>query len=330
MRRLVIRVLLALLSLVFLIVAVKVVLHVRGVGLARARFEAARPEPLSQVGQAKSLRILPLADFHAAKPELRGEPGVSYLVETGDSRMLFDVGFNQRAEDPSPLEHNLRTLGISLDSIDTIIISHNHLDHVGGWEFMRGATFSIGVRQVDLGRKRLFVPVPMTYPGAAPIVTAGPTVIGSGVATIGAIPRQLFSGWVEEQALAIDVEGKGIVLVVGCGHQTLGRILSRTRAIFSRPLFGVIGGLHYPVPEGRLRKFTVLDVQKTLSSGSGPWDPIDSADVDADIAALKALGVGLVAVGGHDSSDEVIARFRAAFGPAYHDVRVGDPIVVAP
>jgi hypothetical protein len=38
--------------------------------------------------------------------------------------------------------------------------------------------------------------------------------------------------------------------------------------------------------------------------------------------------IGLLAIGGHDSSDEVIERARARFGTAYRDLRVGAPIVL--
>jgi len=70
----------------------------------------------------------------------------------------------------------------------------------------------------------------MTYPGLKPICTENPTIIGKGVATIGTIPSQLFLfGFTHEQALAVNVEGKGIVLIVGCGHQTLPKILKRAR-----------------------------------------------------------------------------------------------------
>jgi len=62
----------------------------------------------------------------------------------------------------------------------------------------------------------------------------------------------MYIGRIDEQALAINVEGKGIVLVVGCGHQTLDKLLTRTAQLFGEPIYGVIGGLHYPVPRGRI------------------------------------------------------------------------------
>jgi len=171
-------------------------------------------------------------------------------------------------------------------------------------------------------------PIAMTYPGITPETATDPTRIAAGVATTGTIPRKLFGGWIDEQALAINVEGLGIVLVVGCGHQTLPRLIERTEAVFDAPIYGIVGGLHYPVPHGRLTVAGFIDAQRRLGSGDGPLDPIDARDIDRELRLLEDRNVGLVSIGGHDSSDEVIADARARFGAAYHDLRVGEPIVV--
>jgi metal-dependent hydrolase (beta-lactamase superfamily II) len=283
---------------------------------------------LTNLGSTRSLSILPLVDWHSDRPDLRGEAGVSYLVRTDSNAILFDVGFNQQNTDPSPLQHNMAALGIGIDDFDTIVISHNHPDHVGGMSWARRATFSLGPRQIDLSGKRAFTPVPMTYPGIAPVHSPAPRVLGKGVATVGTIARQLFIGHVEEQALAVNVRGRGLVLIVGCGHQTLPKILDRTAAIFGERIYGLVGGLHYPVPAGRGRIFG-LDVQRLLASGNGPFDPLTEKQVRAEIELLRKQAPGLVALGGHDSSDAVIEWFRGAFGPAYRDVRVGEWIKIA-
>ena len=58
--------------------------------------------------------------------------------------------------------------------------------------------------------------------------------------------------------------------------------------------------------------------------------PLNMGDVESDLGALRARDLGLIAVGGHDSSDEVIAMFADAFGDAYRHIRVGEPIVIGP
>lgn len=306
--------------------------HRLGVARADAEWRDHVPAPLGDIGSTRRLEILPLVEWHAAGTGLATDMGVSYLVRTDTHTILFDTGHNSREQDPSPLEGNMAALGVSLADIDTVVLSHAHFDHVGGTRWTEGAlsgtTFGIGNDQPSLVGKRVLTPVPMTYPGIVPELAAEPTRLGGGVATTGTIGRKLFGGRTDEQALAVQVEGKGIVLVVGCGHQTLTRLLARADSIFSAPLHGVVGGLHYPVPEGRLLLGGIVDAQRRFGSGTGPLDPLTSQDIDSDFQLLESRAVGLVSIGGHDSSDEVIAKARDRFGTAWRDLRVGEAIVV--
>ena len=55
------------------------------------------------------------------------------LVETGDKRVLLDSGMGQSdPNDPGHLLDHLRAENITLESIDTVVISHYHQDHIGG------------------------------------------------------------------------------------------------------------------------------------------------------------------------------------------------------
>jgi metal-dependent hydrolase (beta-lactamase superfamily II) len=299
----------------------------RGIDQAEQAWREYEPPTIRDFGSTRSLSILPLVDWHASRPGLDTEAGVSYLIQTDRSKILFDVGFNSRNRDPSPLLHNMQALGIGIDDFDTIVISHNHADHVGGLKRARHRTFSLGSEQLDLTGKRAFTPVPMTYPGLIPVYAKDPTVISEGVATTGTIPRQLFIGWVEEQALAINVAERGLVLIVGCGHQTVPKLVDRTRAVFSEPINGLVGGLHYPVPKGRAVVLG-LPLQKLIASGNGPLSPVNQEEISTNIDMLRGLDLDLVGLSGHDSSDEVIQQFREAFGSAHRDVRVGEAIVV--
>jgi 7,8-dihydropterin-6-yl-methyl-4-(beta-D-ribofuranosyl)aminobenzene 5'-phosphate synthase len=285
---------------------------------------APAPAPLTDLGSTRRLEILPLVDWFVADPRLQGEAAVSYLVRSDHSSLLFDVGGNLEDRDPSPLQANMKTLGIGLDQIDTLVISHPHMDHVGGLANTQRGTFALGRQPADLSRLRIVVPVPLTYPGTAPTVASGPMRLAPGVASTGAIVGQIFIGPVAEQALAIRVEGRGIVLIVGCGHQGLPALLQRTAELFpTEPIHAVIGGLHYPVPKGR---WTMggRDVQRWASYGFGPGPT--EADIQRDIERLQATGLKWIALSPHDSSDEVIERFRSAFGARYRDLRVGEPL----
>src|ERR1700720_598729 len=65
------------------------------------------------------------------------------VVDTGRERILVDSGFGEKLG-PSfgsfpGLEANLRRAGIAPESIDLVVTSHGHLDHIGGFVTKAGA-----------------------------------------------------------------------------------------------------------------------------------------------------------------------------------------------
>ncbi len=300
----------------------------QGKELVKEQWLQSTPEKIVNLGSTKTLSILPLVNWHTANDSLKGEAGVSYLIKTDNQTIMFDVGFNREGESPSPLQHNMKQLGVDLDDIDTLFLSHHHLDHSGGQGWVNKNTFSLGVEQVELSDKKIFATSKLEYPNAKVTAIPNASVIGEGIASIGAISRQLFMGRIEEQALAINVQGKGLVLIVGCGHQTLPKILQRTEQVFDEPIYGLVGDLHYPVPMGRL-SLLGLNLQRIFASGDGPLEQIDQQTIDDDIDRLKQLNPGVIGLGGHDTSDEVIERFNQEFAQRYQHVRVGQWITIA-
>jgi glyoxylase-like metal-dependent hydrolase (beta-lactamase superfamily II) len=87
---------------------------------------------LSDLGEVDEVSILPLVERLTPDGSgLTGEPGVSYLIRAGGMRVLFDSGLSGgKAE--SALVHNAQMLGAPLGDLDAVVISHLHLDHVGG------------------------------------------------------------------------------------------------------------------------------------------------------------------------------------------------------
>lgn len=303
--------------------------HHRGLVETEMRWQKDNPPKVTELGTTKSLQVLPLVNWYTTNDSLQGEMGVSYLIRTDNQTLLFDLGQNAAESDPSPLEHNMKTLGISLDEVDGIFLSHNHFDHVGGKNWSRNHSFGFGLHQPPLGNKSIYTPIPMSYPGSAPINTREPQVLNGALATTGTIERQLFMGPIEEQSLVINVENKGLVLIVGCGHQTLSKLIERTQKAFSEPIYGMIGDLHYPIPEGRM---TVLGInaQRSFASGDWPWRPLAEQDVANDIDLLRSLELGVIGLGSHDSSDQVVEQFAETFKSIYEPVIVGRWINIAP
>ncbi|MGA2381098.1 MAG: MBL fold metallo-hydrolase [Spirochaetia bacterium] len=263
--------------------------------------------PIESLGSTDSLEILPLVEATAAGPQYIAEHGVSYLVKTDSAVILFDLGFNNvEPNQPSPLMHNMARLGIRLEDIGTIVISHWHPDHVGRTAFWKQHTLSIAREQPSLEGKRVYVPSPTSYPGLSPVVSSSPTKIAEGVAIIGTLPFAETMGdrglpdrnW--EQALAVNVAGRGVILIVGCGHPGVPKLVERAQAALGQPIVGVIGGLH------------LLGAPKAV--------------INHDIDLLRRLDVQAIGLSPHDSDAAVIDRFRREFPAAYCDVMVGHVI----
>jgi 7,8-dihydropterin-6-yl-methyl-4-(beta-D-ribofuranosyl)aminobenzene 5'-phosphate synthase len=277
--------------------------HNKAVAQVEADWSSSAFQPFANPGTTTSLVILPLIDRNAGEG-LRGEGGVSYLVRTDAATILFDLGAN--ADGSAPLLHNMEVLDVSLDEIDAIVISHPHPDHRGGMAAMVGQTFSFG-EEVSLGDMPIYTPVEMTYPGSTPTWAVEPTVIAPGVATTGTLafldpfPSPLLTAPNYEQSLLVNVEGRGVVAISGCGHPTIQRILGRADALFDDSVAGIVGGLHYPTSDG--------------------------SDLGANIAYLATFSPQIVGLSPHDSSTAAIEAFRDAFPEAYRDIVVGEEIV---
>jgi 7,8-dihydropterin-6-yl-methyl-4-(beta-D-ribofuranosyl)aminobenzene 5'-phosphate synthase len=136
--------------------------------------------------------------------------GFSCLIEA-EEKILFDTG-----DDGKKLLFNLKKLGIGVESIDKVILSHNHWDHTGGIE---------AIQETNSEAKIIY---PETF--------AEPTQISSKIYTTGALVNQP-----KEQALIAEAD-KGNIVVTGCAHPGLGNILRVAKKLGK--VHGVIGGFH--------------------------------------------------------------------------------------
>src|SRR2546430_9520002 len=69
-------------------------------------------------------RVTILYDSFGKAPALTLDWGFAALVEYDGKRILFDTGNNARI-----FEHNVKALGVDLQKIDFVVISHRHADH---------------------------------------------------------------------------------------------------------------------------------------------------------------------------------------------------------
>ena len=278
---------------------------------------------LRDLGEVSEVSILPLVERLIPEGSgLKGEPGVSYLVRAGGRRVLFDSGLSGGRPE-SALAHNARILGVPLDDLDAVVISHLHADHVGGLAAMRRRTFSFAAEPLEPPGVPAHVPTQMRHPRADVAVTTGPTVIGPGVAVLPPLPRMLFwLGYVTEQALVVNVAGFGLVLISGCGHPRIEQILGVTEQVLDVPIKAVVGGLHLPVhPAG-----TPLVPQAILGNPHPPWQPISEHDAKQVLDEVAARGPQLVALSSHDSTPWTYDAFTRRFGDRYRTLRAGEEL----
>jgi len=296
----------------------------------RARVERswlAQVEPkLTSIGEVDELSILPLVERLVPSDPLAGEAGVSYLVRAGGTTLLFDAGFNRKGQARSALVRNAEALHVDLQHLDGVVISHLHPDHVGGMRSLRRRTFAFSTEALEAKGLPAYVPIPMSHDRADIVLTTGPRVIAPGVAVLPPLPKMMFwIGPVAEQALVINVRGFGLVLVSGCGHPGIERMLAMAERVLDVPIKGVFGGLHLPVhPLG-----TPLIMQATIGNPNWPWRPIGERDVAAAVQEITARGPRLVALSSHDSTPWTYEAFGRVFGDRYHTVRVAEELVVS-
>ncbi len=268
------------------------------------------------------LRVRFLVDFHPLDGRFQGEAGVSYLVTVGWRSILFDLGYNHRRAVLSPLRHNLHALGLETTRYDGVFISHNHLDHVGGMGSQRSRTPDLDqLPQEGLDDAPIWTPIPMRHPRHVCTDIDRPTELFPGVASTGPIPAHLyFLGMLREQALMVSLAGRGLVLVVGCGHPGIVEMVRLASRITGQRVIAVVGGLHLIATRGRSR------TQKYIAANQPPWSVPGIRGVRRIIEQLRELGVEQLAPSAHDSCDAALAIMQDVFGDGYVEVRAGDEV----
>lgn len=237
-----------------------------------------------------SIKITVLAEDTAGKRDLIAEHGLSFLIESGRSRVLFDTGQGLA------LRHNTEKLHVDLKSIDEVVLSHGHYDHTGGLTFalngmncprlyVHPEAFSLKYARNPDGTSR---EVGMTAGNkitagelAEIIFTEEKTRIASGLFLTGPVPRTTTfedtggafftdtdctepDSLPDDQALFVNT-ANGTLVVLGCAHSGVINTLRHIQTLTNNhPIHTVIGGMHL-VNAGKERMERTIDALRKFN-----------------------------------------------------------------
>lgn len=263
---------------------------------------------------------------------LRGVHGLSMLIRTQSgnesSTVLFDVG-----ADSSVLVGNMKCLGISPESVDCIVLSHNHWDHASG---LAQVLKAIGKRTPVVfhpaasrlsyyDRPHLHTTSFLAADFPAIVDADGllfavrePFQVAAGLFTAGTVdrvtdeptgvPTKVLRGdgtWdadeVEDDVpLLALVKGIGLVVLTGCSHAGIVNIIRHAMKLTDRAaVAAVIGGFH-------LKQASVERIAWTIQE--------------------LARACPTLVASGHCTGFAAEVALRNSFGDKYHHLTVGSTL----
>ena len=263
------------------------------------------------VDSAKA-QITVLYDAFGQTSAMRKDWGYAALVEYGGKRILFDTGNN-----PDILAQNAKAKGINLSKLDFVVMSHRHGDHMGGLSYVLKVNPEVpiyapkegfGVYGADLPstfyRKDPSLPSEQRYYSGSP-----PDVLRFGSAWPGANFRLVDKnteiapdthlitlvsdkpGTLELRELSLVINtGEGLVIVVGCSHPGIDKIVESATAINPR-IHLIARGFHLVVAT--------------------------DSDIEKIVAALHDQFKVEYVAPGHCAGEPAFAALRKAFGGHY-------------
>lgn len=187
------------------------------------------------------------------------EYGLSYLLEA-DKRVLFDTGSSD------VFITNASRIGVSLNSVDLVVLSHGHWDHGNGLKFFEGKPL---LTHPDAFVKR-FRKRDMSYIGLDSsfdslekkykiIATREPYEISTEILYLGEIPRKndfesqetafVFEDgsedFVADDSALVVKTSKGLVVITGCAHAGVCNTIEYACSVTGiNTVQAVFGGFH--------------------------------------------------------------------------------------
>src|SRR6266849_5331310 len=278
---------------------------------------AAEPESKSQ--------ITILYDAFGTDPSMTKDWGFSALVEIAGKRILFDTG-----NDADIFTANVKAKGVDLKTLDFVVLSHRHSDHMAGLNYVLSVNPTVKIYAPKEGfgiygsslpssfyRKDETLPPEMRYYGGAPpqVMKFGAawrganfelidktTEIAPGITLIALVSDAPGTKELKELSLAVNTPD-GMVLVVGCSHPGIERIVEAAASI--NPKIQLIaGGLHLVIASDDVVAKVVTSLKDTFKV--------------ENIAP------------GHCTGEPTFAALKQAFGGRYFYAGVGTTLTLGP
>ncbi len=210
-----------------------------------------------------------------------GEPGLSFYLEDGQNKILFDCGYSD------VFLKNAEKMGIDLSDLSVLVFSHGHDDHTGGLSCLPqsknpvkiiahpdtfAAKQSGGINAGSALRAEQLADIYDMH------LSVHPQKVSGHLLFLGEIPvsndfepriqfgeRQTPAGFEpdfvrEDSALVYDTDD-GIYIITGCSHAGICNIISYAKQISKKPVLGVIGGFHLKNVDMRVQK-TIAFLEK--------------------------------------------------------------------
>src|SRR5438128_3062057 len=235
--------------------------------------------PAASAGPTKA-QVTVLYDAFGKPSAMQKDWGYSVFIEYGGRRILFDTGNNSDI-----LAQNAKAKGINLSKLDFVVMSHRHGDHIGGLAYLLSVNPTVriyapkegfGVYGADLPssfyRKDESLPPEQRYyngkppevmrfgaawPGANFQLVDKNTEIVPGIHLIALVSDKPGTLELRELSLAINTPD-GLVIVVGCSHPGIDKIVETATTISPRVHF-IAGGFHLVVSKAP-------DIEKIVTS----------------------------------------------------------------
>ncbi len=160
---------------------------------------------------------------NSARGDFVPDWGFSCFVEA-DYSLLFDTG-----ADPEILEYNLSLAG--LDDFDYVFLSHEHYDHIGGLGAVLDRTSCVVVPKSFSRRLKEMIKSKAELMEIERAVRIAEHMYSTGE----------LGTFIKEQSLIVE-GSKGCLVITGCSHPGLDRILRKANEI--RRISAVAGGFH--------------------------------------------------------------------------------------